>query len=109
MLLLLQINALLQALSLLVRQSLPFERKLGQLLHPLRHVIVREQARPSDEAVRSGLGAGADGLLGRLDASVDLDVHVEAAIDDPLADLADLVGHGGDEFLSAEAGVDGHD
>ena len=66
MLLLLQINALLQALSLLVRQSLPFERKLGQLLHPLRHVIVREQARPSDEAVRSGLGAGAEGRRRRV-------------------------------------------
>ena len=78
-------------------------------MNALGHVVVGEEARAGDEAVGARLGAGADGLGRGLDAAVHLDVHVEAAVDDPLADLADLVRHGGDVGLAAEARVDGHD
>ena len=43
------------------------------------------------------------------DAAVDLDVDVEATVDDELAQLGDLGLHGGDVGLAAEAGVDRHD
>ncbi|CAH0375970.1 unnamed protein product, partial [Pelagomonas calceolata] len=80
-----------------------------ELLDALGHVVVGEEARARDEAVRAGGRARADRLRRGLDAAVDLDVHVQAAVDDPFADLLDLVRHRRDVGLAAEAGVHGHD
>ena len=53
----------------------------------LGHVVVGEEARARDEAVRAGGRAGADRLRRGLDTAVYLDVDIQAAVDDPLADL----------------------
>ena len=51
------------------------------------HVVVGEEARAGDEAVRARGGARADRLGRGLDAAVDLDIHIQVTVDDPLADL----------------------
>ena len=89
--------------------ALSLEGHLGEFLHALRKVVVGEETRPGNEAVGPGGGAFANGFLRGLDPTVDLDVDVQVLVDDPLADLADLIGHGGDVFLSTESGVDRHD
>jgi hypothetical protein len=89
--------------------ALSLEGHLGEFLHALRKVIVGEETRSGNEAVGPGGGAFADGFLRGLDPAVDLDVDVQVLIDDPLADLSDLVGHGGDVLLSTESRVDCHD
>ena len=53
----------------------------------LGHVVVGEEARARDEAVRARGRARADGLGRRLDATIHFNINIQVAVDDPLADL----------------------
>jgi len=89
--------------------ALSFEGQRRQLLDTFRHVLEGEEARPGDETVCASSCAFSDGFLGSLDPTIDFDVDIQISVDDPLPDLANLAGHGGDVLLATESRVDGHD
>ncbi len=67
---------------------------------------VSVERAPGHEHVGPGRGGPSDGV--GPDAPVDLDVDVEAAVEDQLPELGDLGFHGADVGLATEAGVHRH-
>lgn len=71
--------------------TLTLQRRGGEPLDSLRHVIVGKESGSGNEAVGPDVRAGPDGLLGCFDAAVDLDVDVQVPVHDPLTDLLDRI------------------